>query len=131
MQRRAGTTSSDALHEAEGAFAHLSRWRHPYRFFYSSLTPAPSRRYGSPSLPRGIISIQVKLLALMALAATLWPAPRAAHAVCNLIPSATTTFRSTLGSASRPFAAPGEFVEIGVDTAGCDAASPGLGATAA
>ena len=49
-----------------------------------------------------------------------------AHAACNLIPSATQTFRGTLGSTNKPFAAPGDFVEIGVRPAVCDAASPGL-----
>src|SRR5262245_35248588 len=48
-------------------------------------------------------------------------------AACNLIPSASTSFRSTLGFANRPFAAPGDFVEVGVDpTSRCAAASSGL-----
>jgi Tol biopolymer transport system component len=57
-------------------------------------------------------------------AATL--APRPAGAACNLIPSAIQTFRSTLGSTNKPFAAPGDFVEVGVRPAVCDVASPGL-----
>ncbi len=53
------------------------------------------------------------------------------HAACNLIPSASKTFRSTLGAISRPFAAPGEFVEVAVDPTRCDGASEGLLPTAA
>lgn len=59
------------------------------------------------------------------------PHGRSARAACNLIPSAQNTFRSTLGATSRPFAAPGEFVEIAVDTTRCDGASAGLLPTAA
>jgi hypothetical protein len=35
-----------------------------------------------------------------------------AHAACNLIPSATQSFRAARGVANRPFAGPGEFVEL-------------------
>lgn len=52
------------------------------------------------------------------------------HAGCNLIPSANPTFRSSLGSASKPYAAPGDFVEIGVDPNRCNVASQGLLPTA-
>src|SRR5690349_4290154 len=51
---------------------------------------------------------------------------RRADAACNLIPSAAKTFRSSLGATNRPFAAPGDFVEVSVDPFDCDAASPGL-----
>jgi len=47
-------------------------------------------------------------------------------AACNIIPSATGTFRAALGSPLRPFAAPGEALELRVRPAICDAASPGL-----
>src|SRR4051794_6414764 len=38
-----------------------------------------------------------------------------ADAGCNIIPSATQTFRGALGSTNRPFAGPGDFVEVGVE----------------
>jgi len=53
---------------------------------------------------------------------------RPADAACNIIPSAAKSFRSTLGATNRPFASPGEIVEVSVDPAGCDVASPGLAA---
>jgi Tol biopolymer transport system component len=53
-------------------------------------------------------------------------AGREAGAACNLIPSASKTFRSSLGATNRPFAAPGDFVEVGVDPLRCDASSPGF-----
>src|SRR5262245_52512439 len=37
-----------------------------------------------------------------------------AQPCCNLIPSATQEFRGTLGVANKPFAAPGDYVEVGV-----------------
>ncbi len=49
-----------------------------------------------------------------------------ANAACNLIPSASKTFRGALGAINRPFAAPGDFVELGVDPTRCDDASPGF-----
>ena len=52
---------------------------------------------------------------------------REGHAACNLIPSATQTFRGTLGATNKPFAAPGDFVEVSVSPSRCDVASPGLG----
>lgn len=50
-----------------------------------------------------------------------------ADAGCNIIPSATQSFRGALGSANRPFAGPGDFVELGVEPGRCDAASAGFG----
>lgn len=38
--------------------------------------------------------------------------PRMADAACNLIPSAAQTYRGTLGATDRPFASPGEIVEL-------------------
>ena len=70
---------------------------------------------------------KIFLLAALAGAA----AARSADACCNVIPSATTTFRATLGGVDRPFAAPGDFVEVGVEPGRCDVASLGLAATAA
>ncbi|HLY36895.1 MAG TPA: hypothetical protein VKU61_02595, partial [Candidatus Binatia bacterium] len=49
-----------------------------------------------------------------------------AVAACNIIPSVSKTFRSSLGATNRPFAAPGDLVQVSVDPAGCDPDSPGL-----
>lgn len=49
--------------------------------------------------------------------------PRA-EAGCNLIPGTEKTFNGTLGATNRPFAAPGERLEIAVRT--CDTASSGI-----
>lgn len=65
---------------------------------------------------------------LLALGVAVRPDP--AGAGCNLIPSASLTFRGALGATNRPFAAPGDFVEVGVTPDRCDAASAGLGAVA-
>lgn len=62
-----------------------------------------------------------------ALVVALWPAPPA-QAGCNLIPGASRSFSGTLGVTNRPFAAPGEPVEIAVRP--CDSASSGLGPSA-
>src|ERR1051325_8150314 len=44
-----------------------------------------------------------------------------AHAACNLIPGTTKTFTATLGPTNRPFAAPGESLELALRP--CDTAS--------
>src|SRR5688572_4869561 len=49
----------------------------------------------------------------------------AARAACNLIPQAVQTFRAARGTANRPYAAPGDYVEVAVRPGGCD-----VGATA-
>jgi hypothetical protein len=67
----------------------------------------------------------VHLTVLATFASVLVPV-RLSDASCNLIPSATTTFRGALGSTDRPFASPGEFVEVRVRPQVCDAASPGF-----
>lgn len=54
---------------------------------------------------------------------------RPAHAGCNLIPGTSKTFNAALGATNRPFAAPGETLEIAVRP--CDAGSLGLTANAA
>ena len=51
------------------------------------------------------------------------------EAACNLIPGTIKSFNSTLGATNRPFAAPGEIVEVRVRP--CDAVSTGLTASAA
>jgi len=64
------------------------------------------------------------LVMLLASAST----PSSSHAACNLIPSAAQTFRGALGSINRPFAGPGDFVEIGVEPGRCDTTALGFGA---
>ncbi len=71
----------------------------------------------------------VCVLLVLAIVATLTSAD--AGAGCNTIPSASRTFRSALGGADRPFATPGQFVELRLQREGCDAASPGFAATVA
>jgi hypothetical protein len=43
-----------------------------------------------------------------------------ARASCNVIPAATQDFRGALGSTNRPFASPGDVVEVRVRPAICD-----------
>jgi hypothetical protein len=50
--------------------------------------------------------------------------PDAAHAACNLIPGTEKTFNSTLGTTNRPYAAPGETIEV--KTRSCDGSTAGL-----
>src|SRR5262249_36500471 len=52
------------------------------------------------------------------------PGSQPAGAICNLIPGTAKTFNSTLGATNRPFAAPGERLELRVRP--CDPASAGL-----
>jgi len=52
--------------------------------------------------------------------------PRLVDAGCNLIPGTTRTFNATLGATNRPFAAPGETVELRLRP--CDPASLGMAA---
>ena len=53
----------------------------------------------------------------------------AAWAACNLIPGTILTFNATRGTTNRPFAAPGEPIEVGLRS--CDATFPGLTAVPA
>lgn len=52
--------------------------------------------------------------------------PDTARSGCDLIPQAQPIFRGSLGSLDRPFAGPGDFVELHVRPTICDQASPGL-----
>src|SRR5262245_30064776 len=54
---------------------------------------------------------------------------RMADAACNLIPSAAQTYRCTLGTTDRPYASPGEIVELRVRPAVCDGLSTGFSTT--
>lgn len=51
---------------------------------------------------------------------------REARAMCNVIPAATADFRSAAGSTNRPFASPGDYVEVRVRPEVCDAESTGF-----
>ncbi len=51
-------------------------------------------------------------------------APRALHAGCNLIPGTAKTYNGALGVTNRPYAAPGEQLEVALRP--CDTASEGL-----
>lgn len=53
-----------------------------------------------------------------------WAMSFSAHAACNLFPGTIKTFNSTLGATNRPFAAPGETIEVRLRS--CDEASPGF-----
>ncbi len=52
--------------------------------------------------------------------------PGDARAGCDLIPQAQPIFRGSLGALDRPFAGPGDFVELHVRNHLCDQSSPGL-----
>ncbi|MGI9430740.1 MAG: hypothetical protein ACR2PQ_00910, partial [Myxococcota bacterium] len=52
--------------------------------------------------------------------------PRSAAASCDNIPQGIANYRTALGSTNRPFAQPGDEIQISVDTAGCDSESGGL-----
>ena len=53
--------------------------------------------------------------------------PSVAPAGCNLLPQAQPIFRGALGTLDRPFAGPGDFVELHIRPTICDHTSPGLG----
>ncbi|MCC6848671.1 MAG: PD40 domain-containing protein [Deltaproteobacteria bacterium] len=69
----------------------------------------------------------LRTLAVYALvAAALALRPGDARAGCDLIPQAQPVFRGALGTLDRPYAGPGDFVELHVRPAVCDQASAGL-----
>lgn len=83
------------------------------------------KRQDAPDLPPGArlpSYVGTPQLITLLLAFTLPPA--AARAACNLIPQTTKIFDGAMGSSNRPFASPGEPIEIGVRP--CDVASAGL-----
>src|SRR5882724_7997636 len=49
-----------------------------------------------------------------------------AGAACNLIPQAQILFRGALGSVDRPYAAPGDLVDLDVRSTLCDGTSTGF-----
>lgn len=66
---------------------------------------------------------------LLLLALTLGLAANRAEAACNIIPGTTQSFRGAVGSTDRPFAGPGDLLELHLNP--CDQASPGFSASAA
>src|SRR5262249_23215314 len=78
---------------------------------------------GSRAAPR-VVGWLVTALLVTVVAGRLQPA----RACCNVIPTADPTFSAALGSTTRPFAGPGESVEIALRS--CDSGSPGLDLTA-
>ncbi|MBY0398095.1 MAG: hypothetical protein K2X91_16745, partial [Thermoleophilia bacterium] len=61
---------------------------------------------------------------LAALLGSLGLAPASADAACNLIPGTAKTFNGALGALNRPYAGPGERLEVRLRP--CDTASPGF-----
>ena len=76
---------------------------------WQSGVPAPVPRLRRPDrrAPRG-----AALWATLVAGVLLVSANEAARAMCNVIPAATKDFRAALGSANRPFAGPGDYVEV-------------------
>ena len=58
--------------------------------------------------------------------ALLFLAPGPARAVCDSFPGVSAVFPGALGSLNRPYASPGDFLELRVRGEVCDGASPGL-----
>lgn len=85
------------------------------------MDPKKSRRANSPRAPFRFTST-IAALAIAWTGGGVGPV----HAACNLIPSASMTFRGAVGAVNRPFAAPGDFVEVGLDPTRCDSRSPGF-----
>jgi len=72
-----------------------------------------------------IRTLRVGWIIPLALAAAM---PTAARAACNIIPGTTQTFRGTVAAADRPFAGPGDVLELHRDP--CDSAGSGFSAIA-
>ncbi len=72
-----------------------------------------------------ICSIRRTLVASCVLASILC-LPDLARSGCDLIPQSQPIFRGALGTLDRPFAGPGDFVELHVRPLICDQTSPGL-----
>jgi Tol biopolymer transport system component len=77
-----------------------------------------------PAYPEARRSIRIALLPLAAAALLVGAVPDVAGAACNLIPGTARTFNGVLGATNRPFAGPGESLEIRLRP--CDTDSPGF-----
>ena len=71
-----------------------------------------------------VASGRVRFLPLLCLVVPLLTTARRADAACNLIPGTAKSYDSIVGAANRPFAAPGELLELRMRP--CDVASPGF-----
>jgi Tol biopolymer transport system component len=72
----------------------------------------------------GVRGVGGSTLVLATLGLALLGDGRRVQAGCNLIPGTEETFNGVLGAANRPFAAPGERLDLSIRP--CDSASPGL-----
>src|SRR5262245_35879043 len=86
-----------------------------------------ARRAGAPGFPF-VPTYEYRhiLVSLAGGLALLLSSAGPTHAGCNLIPQAQPAFRGALGTLDRPYAAPGDFVDVSVRQAICDGASPGI-----
>lgn len=79
---------------------------------------------------RTLRSFRRHALASVAIAALRLGHPDRCLATCDVIPGTQQSFRSTLAAADRPFASPGDWIQLTREP-GCHAGSPGFATTAA
>src|SRR5438477_59852 len=99
------TTNADALRHASDVG----------RPWHSPASPMKRTRRARWSPRRGLSGVIGALAVLLG--------ARLAHGVCNVIPGDTQTFRAAQTTVNRPFAGPGDFVELGLNPL-CHAAEP-------
>lgn len=80
-------------------------------------------RVSAASAPWTTTGTRVSAGGLLATGMLLFIAASDARAVCNVIPSVANSFRGTRGALDRPFAKPGDFVDIGPGACGTGAAA--------
>jgi WD40-like Beta Propeller Repeat len=85
------------------------------------------RRGSSVGRPRGNLGLVASACAGLLLLATATPA----LAMCDVIPQQVLAYRGALGSLDRPFAAPGDPIQISLDPAGCDPDGSGFASNTA
>src|SRR5207244_9083471 len=85
------------------------------RPWHSPASPMERTRRARWSPRRGLSGVIGALAVLLG--------ARLAHGVCNVIPGDTQTFRAAQTTVNRPFAGPGDFVELGLNPL-CHAAEP-------
>jgi len=130
---RAMTRQKERCARLGGSQIHRSpSGRSRYRFLRSSIPDArfPTRdaEPGNAASSRLRLVSGVTALIYLILAPLLAASP--AHASCNLIPQAQQTFRGARGAADRPYAAPGDFVELSLRPGVCEPAGAAFSATA-
>lgn len=100
-------------------------WVTPRSTSRSARVASPDRRSDAPSrAARSPLRLRILLAALVSMVGV--GAAVVAHAGCDVIPSARLAFRSTVGSASQPFASPGDPVELKLDSQCSKDLSPGF-----